>query len=140
MIWVHDYHLMSLAAELRALGANQKIGFFLHIPFPPPEMLLAVPLHDWLLEVLFQFDVLGFQTSTDTNNFRRCVCKYAEGQVHDDGRIEAFGRTVLALEFPISIDVDEFAAMANTPKASVQIARLNHRTVVRSHIICWGPP
>jgi len=135
VIWAHDYHLMSLAAELRALGANQKIGFFLHIPFPPPEMLLAVPLHDWLLEVLFQFDVLGFQTSTDTNNFRRCVCKYAKGQVHDDGRIEAFGRTILALEFPISIDVDEFAAMANTPKASLQIARLNRRTVVRSHII-----
>ncbi len=55
--------------------------------------------------------------------------------VHDDGRAEAFGRTIIADEFPIGIDVDEFAAAAQTEAAAAQIARLNRRTVVRSHIV-----
>jgi trehalose 6-phosphate synthase len=135
LIWAHDYHLMSLAAELRALGARQRIGFFLHIPFPPPELLEAVPAHDWLIEALFQFDVVGFQTSNDADNFRRFVTSHAYGEVHEDGRIKAFGRTIVAQEFPIGIDVEEFAAAAQTEEAASQIERLNRRTIVRSHII-----
>ena len=49
VIWVHDYHLIPLAAELRALGCQQRIGFFLHIPLPPPLILAAIPGHDWLV-------------------------------------------------------------------------------------------
>ncbi len=79
IVWVHDYHLMSLAYELRARGAKQRLGFFLHIPFPPPEMLQAIPVHNWLIEVLFQFDVVGFQTATDVNNFRRFVSEHLDG-------------------------------------------------------------
>jgi trehalose 6-phosphate synthase len=135
LVWVHDYHLFSIAAELRALGAKNRAGFFLHIPFPPPEMIQAIPQHDWLLGALFQFDVIGFQTAADLNNFCRFVGDHAGGTVYGDGTVEAFGRTVVAKEFPISIDVDEFAAMAQTQKATSQIARLNRRTVVRSHII-----
>jgi hypothetical protein len=55
MVWAHDYHLISFGAELRALGARQRLGFFLHIPFPPPELLQAIPAHNWLVEALFQF-------------------------------------------------------------------------------------
>ncbi len=79
LIWVHDYHLLALAKELRALRVTQRIGFFLHIPFPPPEMFEAVPQHDWLVEALFDFDVIGFQTTTDLNNFRRLVLDYLGG-------------------------------------------------------------
>jgi trehalose 6-phosphate synthase len=135
IVWAHDYHLMALAAELRALGARQRLGFFLHIPFPPPEIVQAIPRHDWLIESLFQYDVVGFQTSNDVNNFRRFVSEHASGQVFDDGRIEAYGRTIIALAFPIGIDVEEFAAAAETREAASQIERLNRRTVVRSHII-----
>jgi trehalose 6-phosphate synthase len=135
LIWVHDYHLMSLASELRSLGARQRIGFFLHIPFPPPEMLQAISAHDWLIEALFQFDVIGFQTSNDASNFHRFVSEHAGGVTHDCGRIEAFGRTIVAKAFPIGIDVEEFAAAAHTPEAASQIERLNRRTIVRSHII-----
>ncbi len=135
MVWVHDYHLMSLASELRVRGAKQRLGFFLHIPFPPPEMLQAIPVHNWLIEVLFQFDVVGFQTATDVNNFRRFVSEHLNGTVYDDGRAEAFGRTIVAEKFPIGIDVDEFAAAAQTEAAAAQIERLNRRTVVRSHIV-----
>ena len=57
VIWVHDYHLIPLAAELRALGCRQRIGFFLHIPLPPPLILAAIPGHDWLIRALFAYDL-----------------------------------------------------------------------------------
>jgi len=135
LIWVHDYHLMSLATELRALGVRQRLGFFLHIPFPPPELLQAIPSHDWLIQALFQFDVIGFQTSIDAGNFHRFVSEHASGVSHNGGRIEAFGRTIIARPFPIGIDVEEFADAAHTSEAASQIERLNRRTIVRSHII-----
>jgi len=135
MVWAHDYHLISFGQELRALGARQRLGFFLHIPFPPPELLQAIPAHNWLIEALFQFDVIGFQTTIDLGNFRRFVAEHVGGKVFDDGRMAAFGRTVIARAFPIGIDVEDFAAAARTPEAASQIERLNRRTVVRSHII-----
>src|SRR5262249_40101083 len=106
------------------------------IPFPPPELLEAVPAHDWLIEALFQFDVIGFQTSNDADNFRRFVSAHADdGEVYDDGRIKAFGRTIIVQEFPIGIDVEDFAAAAQTDEAASQIERLNRRTIVRKHIV-----
>jgi trehalose 6-phosphate synthase len=134
VIWVHDYHLILLAAELRALGVTNRIGFFLHIPFPPPEMLQAIPVHDWLVEVLFQFDVLGFQTTTDVSNFRRFVEEQLDGRVLDH-RVRAFNRTVYAESFPIGIDVEAFRATARTPAATKQIDSLNRRLSARTHII-----
>jgi trehalose 6-phosphate synthase len=65
VIWIHDYHLIPLAAELRTIGCGQCIGFFLHIPLPPPLILAAIPQHDWLMRALFAYDLLGFQTHTD---------------------------------------------------------------------------
>src|SRR4051812_45562851 len=62
IIWVHDYHLIPLAAELRALGCTQRIGFFLHIPLPPSLILAAIPGHDWLMRALFAYDLVGFQS------------------------------------------------------------------------------
>jgi trehalose 6-phosphate synthase len=135
IVWVHDYHLMSLAKKLRQLGARQRLGFFLHIPFPPPEILQAIPEHDWLIEALFQFDVLGFQTANDASNFQRFVVEHSGGTPLDGGQIEAFGRTIVVKEFPIGIDAGEFAAAAHTPEADSCIERLNRRTIVRSHII-----
>ncbi len=135
LIWVHDYHLMSLASELRQLGSRQRLGFFLHIPFPPPELLQAIPAHDWLIQALLQFDVIGFQTSNDAGNFHRFVAEHSGGKPLGCGRIQAFGRTIVAREFPIGIDAGEFAAAAQTPEAASQIERLNRRTIVRSHII-----
>lgn len=61
IIWVHDYHLLPFASELRKRGVNNRIGFFLHIPFPTPEIFNALPLHDELLEQLCDFDLLGFR-------------------------------------------------------------------------------
>lgn len=65
IIWIHDYHLLPFASELRKRGVNNRIGFFLHIPFPTPEIFSALPPGEALLEQLCDFDLLGFQTEND---------------------------------------------------------------------------
>jgi trehalose 6-phosphate synthase/phosphatase len=72
-IWVHDYHLILIARELRAIGAHQRIGFFLHIPFPPLDGFMKLPWRRQLLEGLLAYDILGFQTLRDMRNFIHCV-------------------------------------------------------------------
>lgn len=65
VLWIHDYHLLPFASELRQRGVNNQIGFFLHIPFPTPEIFNALPPHAELLEQLCDYDLLGFQTESD---------------------------------------------------------------------------
>jgi trehalose 6-phosphate synthase len=71
LIWVHDYHLLPFAKELRALGHDNPIGFFLHIPFPPPDILLTLPQHAETLGALSQYDLVGVQTHHDADNLAR---------------------------------------------------------------------
>jgi trehalose 6-phosphate synthase len=108
LVWVHDYHLIPLAAELRALGCRHRIGFFLHVPLPPPLMLAALPHHEWLMQSLFAYDLAGFQSEADSDHFARYV--QSEGHAHTlpGHRFHAFGRTLRAQPFPIGIDVEEF--------------------------------
>ncbi|MHB1249068.1 MAG: alpha,alpha-trehalose-phosphate synthase (UDP-forming) [Polaromonas sp.] len=117
IIWVHDYHLIPLAAELRALGSAHRIGFFLHIPLPPPLMLAAIPQHEWLMRSLFACDLVGFQSEADLLHFSRYAL--AEGAAEDLGqyRFRVLDRTVQAGAFPIGIDVDEFAALTHGKEA-----------------------
>jgi len=124
IIWIHDYHLIPLAAELRALGCNQRIGFFLHIPLPPPLILAAIPGHDWLIRTLFAYDLVGFQSQADHSHF----CNYVESEAHaqnlGDGRWRAFNRTVQAGAFPIGIDVEEFKALTEAPEGREMYERM----------------
>jgi trehalose 6-phosphate synthase len=112
VVWVHDYHLIPLASELRALGCKNRIGFFLHIPMPPPLIMAAIPEHEWLMRSLFAFDLVGFQSHADLTHF----CHYVEAEAHaqalGDGYFTAFDRVVRAGAFPIGIDVDEFQRLA----------------------------
>ena len=124
IIWVHDYHLIPLAAELRALGCTQRIGFFLHIPLPPPLILAAIPGHDWLIRALFAYDLVGFQSNADHSHF----CSYVQTEAHaqnlGEGRWRAFNRTVQAGAFPIGIDVEEFTALTNAPEGRDMYQRM----------------
>ena len=117
IIWIHDYHLIPLAAELRALGCRQRIGFFLHIPLPPPLILAAIPQHEWLVRSLFSYDLVGFQSEADLAHFARYVGVEAAAETLDLHHYRAFGRTVRAQAFPIGIDVDEFAALTHAKEA-----------------------
>lgn len=116
-IWVHDYHLIPLAAELRAMGCRNRMGFFLHIPLPPPLILAAVPQHEWLIRSLFAYDLVGFQSQADVDHFSRYVGQEAGAEALDAHQFRAFGRRVHAQAFPIGIDVDEFTALAWSKEA-----------------------
>jgi len=135
LVWIHDYHLIPLASELRSRGVKARIGFFLHIPFPPPDVLVAVPDHAWLVETLFAYDVVGFQTSSDVTNFQRYVLEQGGGVLKAGGQMSAFGRTIVVRSFPIVIDVDAIKNMAHTLKADMSIRLLATRTLNRAQII-----
>lgn len=135
LIWIHDYHLIPLAAELRQMGCQNRIGFFLHIPFPSPDVFVAAPEHEWLMRCLLAYDLVGFQTQSDVDNFERSL-RELETQVHQLKWAKdwsAFSGTVAA--FPIGIDVDAFAAMARTDEAKARIQALNRHASARIHII-----
>ena len=117
VIWVHDYHLIPLAAELRNMGCQQRMGFFLHIPLPPPLLLAAVPEHEWLMRSLFAYDLVGFQSEADVSHFSRYVGTETSADILGEHEFRAFGKTLQAQAFPIGIDVDEFTALGQSHEA-----------------------
>ncbi|MGI4814945.1 MAG: alpha,alpha-trehalose-phosphate synthase (UDP-forming) [Janthinobacterium lividum] len=114
MIWVHDYHLIPFAAACRRLGMKNPIGFFLHIPFPAPELLYTVPPHAELVEALCQYDAVGFQTGSDLQSFLDYIERDAGGEVDANGRVRAFGRSLKAGAYPIGVYPDAIAKAAAT--------------------------
>jgi trehalose 6-phosphate synthase len=135
VIWVHDYHLIPLAAELRALGCAQRIGFFLHIPLPPPLILAAIPGHDWLIRALFAYDLVGFQSKADLHHFAGYVETEAHAQPLGDDRWRAFGRTVHAGAYPIGIDVQEFAELARSKEGVEMYERMKREYYRRKLLV-----
>lgn len=112
LIWVHDYHLIPLAEALRGRGCTARIGFFLHTPFPSPEIFAAIPGQKRLGNALMVYDVVGFQTSSDRDNFRRYVAASLDGEQLQGDHITAQGETTIAAAFPIGIDADHFRELA----------------------------
>lgn len=117
VLWVHDYHLIPLARALRTKGVGNRLGFFLHIPWPTTRLLLSLPHHRELVESLFSYDVIGFQTLEWLESFRHYALHQLGAEVRADGTIRYKGRTVRTLECPIGIDAAAFRAMANEEPA-----------------------
>lgn len=124
LIWIHDYHLIPLAEQLRNAGCRQKIGFFLHIPWPALEVFLALPNHREIVRSLCAYDLLGFQTENDVRGFRNYIEQETEGHVEADGTIHAFDRRLCAKAFPISIDTGRVAQFAAEAGETWQVQRL----------------
>jgi trehalose 6-phosphate synthase len=111
LVWVHDYHLMPLAKALRERGHRNRIGFFLHIPCPPPEILTALPHHERLIPSLCEYDLVGFQTGDDAFNFSRYLTR--ECGLHSrDFNFAVADRTVRIGAFPVSIETAAFGHLA----------------------------
>jgi trehalose 6-phosphate synthase len=110
-IWVHDYHLIPLAKALRERGHNNRIGFFLHIPFPPPEILTALPNHERLIPALCAYDLVGFQTGDDAFNFSRYLTREC-GLPSRDFNFVVDDRTMRIGVFPVGIETAAFAELA----------------------------
>jgi trehalose 6-phosphate synthase len=111
VVWVHDYHLMPLAKALRERGHRNRIGYFLHIPCPPPEILTALPNHERLLPTLCHYDLIGFQTGDDAANFGRYLTR--ECGLHSRDYSYAVGDRIVRVDaFPVGIETESFARMA----------------------------
>lgn len=124
LIWVHDYHLIPMAEQLRTAGCRQRIGFFLHIPWPSLEILLALPNHESLVRAICAYDLVGFQTENDLNAFRDYIVNEAQGTVSASGLVEAFGRSLTTGVFPIGIDTENVIDYAVEAEEARQTKRL----------------
>ena len=128
LIWIHDYHLIPCAEALRQRGVKNRIGFFLHTPWPARELLVTLPRHQNLVRALFAYDLLGFQTEIDRQAFHDYVVNEAGGHVLADGTAICFGRSVATGAFPIGIDVDLFADLPNGGPARRHQRRIEQST------------
>src|SRR5437764_10832073 len=112
VLWVHDYHLFPLARELYDLGHRNKIGFFHHIPFPPPEILTALPNHEHLVPAMCHYDLVGFQTDVDAANFARYLRSECRMPSRDRYTFQAGERTVRIGIFPVGVETVELGRLA----------------------------
>jgi trehalose 6-phosphate synthase len=118
-VWVHDYHLMMLPRLIRAREMKQKLGYFHHIPFPPPDVFAALPWRAEILNALMACDIIGFQTQRDRRNFIECVREFLQ-LARIDNNVEKI------IACPVSINFEEFAEAAMRPgivAASASIKR-----------------
>jgi len=125
--WVHDYHLMLVPQLIRARRPRQPIGFFLHVPWPSPEIYARLPWREQILTGLLGADVVAFHTDEYRGNFlRSCARQLTETgiEVKDSSVRMPDGRTVAAVTAPISIDAAEFARHATAPDTSQDIQTL----------------
>src|SRR3974390_3168330 len=106
--WIQDYHFLALGAELRDLGVPQPVGFFLHTPWPARDVIEGVPHHRELVEAMLAYDLIGFQTGDDCENFAGSVSALPGIAVEDRVVTSRYGRTRIAV-FPIGIDAEKFA-------------------------------
>ncbi|RUT34916.1 trehalose-6-phosphate synthase [Arsenicitalea aurantiaca] len=124
VIWVHDYHLIPLAAELRRLGARNRIGFYLHIPFPVADTLFAIPHHLELMRDLSHYDLVGMQAQRDIVAFNEFADHQAPLSLSGDPlKAVDFSKTIVEA-FPIGSDPDAFARLAVSPAANKMVRRM----------------
>ena len=124
LVWVHDYHFIPLARELRQRRCTQRMGFFLHVPWPTKEVLTALPDHLELVEALLEFDVIGFQTKGYVLAFLDYVVRELGGTVEPDGFLYALGKRARVQHFPISIETESFTDLADQAEDSNHVRRL----------------
>ncbi len=132
IIWVHDYHLLLVAAKLRERKVRNKVGFFLHIPFPSVDGFMKIPWRTELMDALLCYDLIGFQTEHDMHNFVSCAQSLiTELSMQDAGkqvRLKLHDRDILVGAFSISIDYDGFTKRSRDEDVMKQAA------AIRSHM------
>jgi trehalose 6-phosphate synthase len=122
LVWVHDYHFLTLGQELRRLGVDRPTGFFLHTPFPERSSFSSLPRHRDLVRAMLHYDLIGFQTDTDRANF----ADYVRNELGLTAAAQVFvaeTKTRIAT-FPIGINTQAFATNAITAAARPEVVRL----------------
>jgi trehalose 6-phosphate synthase len=133
-VWVHDYHLQLVPAMLRELKPDLRIGFFMHVPFPPEELFAWLPWRTDILRGLLGADLVGFQTQAAMQNFSRLARRYTTA-VGTDSELEFGGRAVRCGSFPISIDFDAFDALARDPEVVRDAESIRQRLGARRKVV-----
>jgi trehalose 6-phosphate synthase len=124
VVWVQDYQLQLVPALLRELRPDLRIGFFLHIPFPPSELFRQLPWRDQILQGLLGADLVGFQRPGGASNFARLVRQRLGCKTHRDRITLANGRRVLARSYPISIDTKGLEELARTREVAARAEQI----------------
>jgi len=128
LIWAHDYHLMLMGKYLREAGCTARVGFFLHIPFPAPDLFEKLPWRKSILRSLLQYQLLGFQTDRDRYNFISCLERIVPEAISTRGESQSIvvleGRKTTVGSFPISIAFEEFASHAASREVEAGSAQL----------------
>lgn len=136
LVWVHDYHLLPLGERLRSRGLKNRIGFFLHIPWPPARLFVSLPYHERLVRTMLEYDLIGFQTEEWLESFLHYCRKELGAEVDEDsGQISFEGRTTTAKAYPIGIDWDHFQAQGAKEEARIAEQRLLSSTRDRTAMI-----
>jgi trehalose 6-phosphate synthase len=133
-VWIQDYHMFPLGSALRKRGCANRIGFFLHIPWPPKRLLAVLPEAAELVRHLFAYDVIGFHTGEWLDSF----CDYAideMGAVRDGNQLTLGDRTIEVMANPIGIDAAEFVAASRTPTSRLAYRRMRDSAVGRDLIV-----
>ncbi|MEH3035488.1 MAG: alpha,alpha-trehalose-phosphate synthase (UDP-forming) [Sphingomonas adhaesiva] len=134
VVWIQDYHMFPLGAELRARGCRNRIGFFLHIPWPPRRLLATLPNARELVEALFAYDLIGFHTEEWLESF----CDFARHEMDatiEDGVARFGDRSVRLMACPIGIDAAAFAEMSKSVPARLAYRRMRDSATGRDMIV-----
>lgn len=135
VVWVHDYHLIPLGLGLRRRECHNRIGFFLHIPWPPRRLLLTLPSHMQLVKSLFAYDLIGFQSHDSMEAFLDYVRSELGLEVDTHGAFHVAGRRVTAIVCPIGIDARAFREVATSDDAQTMEAAMRESADGRAMIV-----
>src|SRR3546814_7981078 len=119
LVWVQDYHFLPLGERLRAHGLKNRIGLFLHIPWPPTRLLVSLPFHERLVEAMLHYDVIGFQSVEWLESFLHYCRKELNAEVDEDsGTVRIGGRTAVARAFPIGRSAEHTSELQSLMRIS----------------------
>lgn len=125
-VWIHDYHLQLVPRILRLKRPDLKIGFFLHVPFPPEEIFSWLPWRSAILRGLLGADLCAFQTEASAHNFSRLARRYTTAEGVDEA-LTLDGRGITCASHPISVDADDFTRIAELPHVKARAEEIRRQ-------------
>jgi trehalose 6-phosphate synthase len=134
VVWVQDYQLQLVPAMLRLRRPDLRIGFFLHIPFPPTELFIQLPQRDEIIRGLLGADLVGFQTPLGAQNFLH-LAQHVLGLPRQGHSVVVDGRVVRAGAFPVSIDIEELEELVSTDGVQERAAQIREELGNPQHIL-----
>ena len=135
VVWVQDYQLQLVPLQLREMRPDVRIGFFLHIPFPPQELFAQLPWRRQIVAGLLGADLVGFQRQGAVGNFLDIACRYTAARRVSSSQVALDGRKVSAGAFPISIDWTEVADLARDPLVRTRAEQIREGLGSPQHVL-----